>query len=70
MTNLSKELCEICGSKNIAMINHTEKYALCHKCMPDVVYKDGFEFKKKAIDIKDEFKHQVRTLFEEGLNDR
>lgn len=40
--------CRDCGSKNIAMINHTEKYALCHKCMPDVVYKDGFEFKKKA----------------------
>ena len=40
--------CIDCGSKNIAMINHTEKYALCHKCMPDVVYKDGFEFKKKA----------------------
>ena len=40
--------CRDYGSKNIAMINHTEKYALCHKCMPDVVYKDGFEFKKKA----------------------
>ena len=38
--------CRDCGSKNIAMINHTEKYALCHKCMPDVVYKDGFEFRK------------------------
>lgn len=44
MTNLK---CRDCGSKNIAMIDHTEKYALCYKCMPDAVYKDGFEFRKK-----------------------
>lgn len=44
MTNLK---CKNCGSEVIVMINHTEKYALCYKCMPDVVYKDGFEFRKK-----------------------
>lgn len=39
--------CKNCGSEEISFINHTEKYALCNKCMPDIVYKDGFEFKKK-----------------------
>ena len=38
--------CRDCGSKNIAMINHTEKYALCHKCMSDVVYPNC---KKKTL---------------------
>ena len=39
--------CKNCGSEEIIFINHTEKYALCCNCTPEIVYKDGFEFKKK-----------------------
>lgn len=38
--------CEICGTKKIVMINHTKGYALCYEHCPEVVFKDGFEFKK------------------------
>lgn len=54
---MSKIKCNICGSKEVTMIDHTNNYAFCYKCMPDVVYKDGFEFRKIRQEVKNDMEN-------------
>ena len=54
---MSKIKCSICGSKEVTMIDHTNNYAFCYKCMPDVVYKDGFEFRKIRQEVNNDLEN-------------